>query len=85
MGFDFQNDGEVEEVSEQADRQERRIFALRTQEGLDVSRWDSPQRGQVESTLDAFVAKDLLSKSGAIYRLTPRGFEVCDSILAEIV
>lgn len=85
MGFDFQNDGEVEEVSEQADRQERRIFALRTQEGLDVSRWDSPQREQVESTLDAFATKGLLRKSGAIYRLTPRGFEVCDSILAEIV
>jgi coproporphyrinogen III oxidase-like Fe-S oxidoreductase len=58
---------------------------LRTQEGLDVSRWDSPQREQVESTLDAFVTKGLLCKSGTIYRLTPRGFEICDSILAEIV
>lgn len=37
------------------------------------------------ATLDRFSAEGLLSSSGGFYRLTPRGTEVCDTILAELV
>ena len=70
----------VEELSPDADAKERTIFALRTAEGLDASSFP-----QWIVALDRFVAEGLLVKDGCIYRLTDRGREVCDTILAEIV
>ena len=70
----------VEEVSCEYDNVERKIFSLRTMEGLDVgsnSDWDRILRG--------YAAEGLLTKKGTVYRLTPRGTEVCDSILADLV
>ena len=67
-------------VSDEFDEKERRLFRLRTTEGLDTA--GHPEWGQ---TLGRFVEKGLLTQEGDIYRLTPRGTEVCDSILAELV
>ena len=68
-----------ETVTEEFDEKERRLFRLRTTEGLDDS--GHPEWGQ---TLGRFVENGLLAKEGNIYRLTSRGTEVCDSILAEL-
>ena len=70
----------VSEVSPDFDFAERRIFRLRTREGLDAS-----DRPEWRIVLDRFVAEGLLSRDVATYRLTPRGTEVCDSILEELV
>ena len=66
-------------VSEEFDEKERRLFRLRTLEGLDAT--GHTEWGQ---TLRRFVEEGLLTQEGDIYRLTPRGTEVCDSILAEL-
>ena len=71
---------EVEEVSEKADALERRIFALRTREGLDAG--DRPRWWPV---LDRGVDEGLLMRDGRRYVLTPRGTEVCDAILADLI
>ena len=70
----------VDVVSPSQDQIERRIFRLRTREGLDSS--GHPEWGQ---TLSEACKNGLLTKSGEIYRLTERGMEVCDSILADLV
>lgn len=68
----------TEEVSPETDAKERRIFRLRTREGLDASgfpEWEEP--------LSRFAAEGLLERRGReLYVLTPRGAEVCDAILA---
>ena len=72
--------GKEETVSAEFDEKERRLFRLRTREGLDASghpEWDR--------TLAEYCRQGLLTQSGSIYRLTERGMEVCDSILAELV
>jgi len=71
---------EIERVTPEADRKERTIFRLRTCEGLDASCY--PEWGQ---TLKEFCKQGLLTQAGSVYRLTSRGTEVCDSILAELV
>ena len=71
---------EVEVVTAEQDVLERRIFRLRTREGLDATGF--PQWGQ---TLQAACENGLLVRENAIYRLTERGTEVCDAILAELV
>jgi len=71
---------EVETVSEEFDFKERKIFSLRTARGLDAG--DCPH--WIEK-LDRFVEEGLLEKENLVYRLTERGFEVCDSILAELI
>lgn len=71
---------EVETVSEDFDFKERKIFSLRTARGLDAG--DCPH--WIER-LDRFVEEGLLEKENLVYRLTERGFEVCDSILAELI
>lgn len=71
---------EIETLSAEKDATERRIFALRTRYGLDAS--GRPDWGRA---LDVFVGKGLLTREGAVYRLTERGTEVCDAILAELV
>ena len=72
--------GKSETVSPEEDEKERSLFRLRTIEGLDASghpEWLKP--------LDKFASEGLLTKDGLIYRLTERGSEVCDSMLAELV
>lgn len=76
----------VSEVSEEEDLKERTIFRLRTREGLDASAFSSLSSfPTIVSALDHNVEAGLLTKSGTVYRLTDRGMEVCDSILAELV
>ena len=72
---------ETEKVDVAADRKERTLFRLRTREGIDAS--DYPEWLPV---LDRHVACGLLVRgdSPAVYRLTERGSEVCDSILADL-
>ena len=70
----------VTSVPSPADATERRIFRLRTREGLDAS-----DRPEWHAALDRFVAEGLLSRDGDTYRLTRRGTEVCDTILEELV
>lgn len=72
--------GKDETVSAEFDEKERRLFRLRTRDGLDASghpEWVPLLRNHVEA--------GLLTQKGPIYRLTERGTEVCDSILAELV
>jgi len=71
---------ESETVSEESDRKERRIFRLRTRLGLDAA--DEPEW---RKALDKFASQGLVEKSGTLYRLTERGTEVCDTILADLV
>ena len=69
-----------ETVTAGQDEVERRIFRLRTREGLDAT--GHPEWGQ---TLGEFCKEGLLEREGEVYRLTERGTEVCDTILAELV
>ena len=71
---------EVETVSEDFDFKERKLFSLRTAKGLNAG--DCPH--WIKS-LDKFAEEGLLQKENLVYRLTERGFEVCDSILAELI
>lgn len=74
-------DGEVvETLSAEKDALERRLFRLRTREGLDAT--GRPEWGQ---TLRNHVQEGLLTQEGAVFRLTERGTEVCDSILSDLV
>ena len=70
----------VESVSPDFDVRERRIFRLRTREGLDASGF--PEWTDV---LARHVADGLLTSVGCVYHLTQRGMEVCDTILADLV
>ena len=72
--------GKEELVSPEFDQNERRLFRLRTREGLDAS-----GHPEWEPVLAKYCAEGLLTQEGTIYRLTERGTEVCDSILAELV
>ena len=71
---------QTEILTPEQDEKERRLFRLRTTDGLDIT--GRPDWGQA---LDRFAAEGLVVKSGPVYRLTERGAEVCDSILAELV
>lgn len=80
VGLDRTANGEiVETVSPEMDLCERTIFRLRTREGLDAAKFP-----QWRVTLDKFVAEGLLTGDFPIYRLTERGTEICDSILADL-
>jgi len=74
-------------VTPEEDAVERAIFALRTSEGLSLERiarmWPIlvPRIPAWRETLEFFKRQGLLQDA---YRLTPRGTEVCDSILAEL-
>ena len=72
--------GREETVSAEFDEKERRLFRLRTKDGLDAS--NHPEWGQ---TLQNACKQGLLTQSGEIYRLTERGMEICDSILADLI
>ena len=71
---------EEEVVSEEQDRLEREIFALRTREGLSFER-----HPEWRDVLERFASEGLLVRVGSRYRLTSRGTEVCDTILTELV
>ena len=70
----------VETVESAEDATERRIFRLRTRYGLDAE-----GREDWTPALGRFVSEGLLTREGETYRLTARGTEVCDAILAELV
>ena len=90
---------ETSRVTPEEDLKERTLFRLRTREGVTLSqlrKWGQTpcqggqtlggKRGQtLEETLEKYVKEGLLEKNGEVYRLTERGTEVCDSILAELV
>ena len=78
LGLTRTPSGEV--LSPEADLKERTIFRLRTREGLDASRFP-----EWRDVLCCHCREGLLSREGDIYRLTERGREVCDSILADLV
>ena len=81
IGLARTQSGKVSSVTPDFDLRERTLFRLRTREGIDTARFPEWRR-----TLDGFAAKGLVSKSSpTVYTLTPRGTEVCDSILAELV
>lgn len=71
--------GREETVSAEFDEKERRLFRLRTKDGLDTS-----NHPEWEEALQNSFKQGFLTKSGPIYRLTERGTEVCDSILSEL-
>ncbi len=71
--------GRAETVSAAFDEKERRLFRLRTREGLDATGHE-----EWRGTLENFERAGLLRRKGSIYTLTDRGMEVCDSILAEL-
>ena len=76
------------EVTPEEDAVERAIFSLRTREGLSLDRvarlWPvlAPRLSAWREKLEFFKRQGLLQDA---YRLTPRGAEVCDSILADLV
>ena len=72
--------GKEETVTAEFDEKERRLFRLRTKEGLDAA-----NHPEWEQALRTACEEGLLTQSGSVYRLTERGTEVCDSILAELV
>ena len=75
-------------VTPEEDAVERALFSLRTCEGLSLDRvarlWPilAPRFPVWREKLDFFKRQGLLQDA---YRLTPRGAEVCDSILAELI
>jgi len=75
-------------VTPEEDAVERALFSLRTREGLSLDRvahlWPilTPRLPVWRETLEFFKRQGLLRDA---YRLTPRGAEVCDSILADLV
>lgn len=77
---------EESEVTPEFDLKERAFFRLRTREGLDAASLRTlPSFSSVLALLDRNVVAGLLERDGLVYRLTERGMEVCDSILAELV
>jgi oxygen-independent coproporphyrinogen-3 oxidase len=84
MGAD--DAGSASSVTPREDAAERAVFSLRTREGLDVAAWKGLEnRGEVVAALDGFVEEKLLVRDGSRYYPTSRGYEVCDSILAQII
>ncbi len=78
LGRMRQPSGEV--LSAAKDALERKLFRLRTREGLAVD--DFPEKA---GKLREFVAEGLLREESNRFILTRRGMEVCDSILAELI
>ena len=88
VGLERTESGVETTVTPEEDAVERAIFALRTSEGLSLERiarmWPIlvPRIPAWRETLEFFKRQGLLHDA---YRLTPRGAEVCDSILAELI
>ena len=78
--------GKEEVVTPEFDVKERSLFRLRTREGLDLRNLSNLSNfSNLSNVLAQHVKDGLLTQSGSIYRLTERGTEVCDSILADLV
>ena len=78
--------GKEEVVTPEFDVKERTLFRLRTREGLDLRNLSNLSNfSSLSNVLAQQVEEGLLARSGDVYRLTERGTEVCDSILAELV
>lgn len=73
----------TESVMPEEDFKERAVFRLRTREGLDASQQSAPPSWA--PTLRKYAQEGLLAQEGTVFRLTARGTEVCDSILADLV
>lgn len=79
------------ELTSESDALERAIFSLRTSDGISLPRieakWPilSPRLASWARSLDFHVSNGLLSLADSTYRLTPRGAEVCDSIIADLL
>ena len=77
---------EESDVTPEFDLKERAFFRLRTREGLDAAALQSlPSYSSTLALLDRNVVAGLLKRDGLVYRLTERGTEVCDSVLADLV
>ena len=78
--------GKEEIVAPEFDAKERMLFRLRTREGLDIRSLSNLSNfSNLSNILATQVAMGLLTQSGSMFRLTERGTEVCDSILAELI
>jgi coproporphyrinogen III oxidase-like Fe-S oxidoreductase len=75
----------IEKVDEERDRKERYLFSLRTRNGLQISKIESSERMRATEIMETSVRNGLAEKDGDTYRLTSRGYEVCDSILEELI
>ncbi|MBP5511417.1 MAG: radical SAM family heme chaperone HemW [Kiritimatiellae bacterium] len=80
-----------ETLSEEENALERVLFALRLAEGLDVDEALSAypvlasRRERWCTVLEGLCRQGIATKTGAArWRLTPRGFEVCDAVLREL-
>ena len=72
---------EYEDVSQKFNYNERKLFRLRTTDGIDAN----GEIGWIKS-LNKFAEEGLVEKKpNNIYTLTSRGTEVCDSIIAELL
>ena len=78
-GFLGQN-AETEKVTEKFDFNERNLFRLRTAEGIEARRFP-----EWAAKLDGLTSSGCVEHDRGFYRLTQRGFEICDSILASLV
>ena len=77
---------EASDVTPEFDLKERAFFRLRTREGLDAASLRTlPSFPSVRTALERTVVAGLLERDGLVYRLTERGTEVCDSVLADLV
>jgi len=75
----------TETVTSERDEVERTIFRLRTREGLDAARHPEwlPVLTRFEN--EGLLHRPTSNLQPSTYYLTPRGTEVCDAILAELV
>ncbi len=65
------------------DALERFIFQFRLHDGVDLNAY--PQFATCAPLLQRFATEGLTRQNGTRWRLTPRGFEVLDSILVELM
>jgi oxygen-independent coproporphyrinogen-3 oxidase len=86
MSLDTESDElDIEKVDEERDRKERYLFSLRTSNGLQISKIEPSERMRATEIMETSVRNGLAEKDGDTYRLTSRGYEVCDSILEELI
>ena len=77
-GEDYLGIGEGAESGLNRDRREK-MLSLRTYLGLDADEFP-----EWRATLEFYQRQGLLTREGSVFRLTPRGTEVCDAILADL-
>ncbi|MCQ2389097.1 MAG: coproporphyrinogen III oxidase family protein [Kiritimatiellae bacterium] len=86
-----ENGATVDVLTPERDAVERAIFAFRMREGLDLDaaakRFPAlaPRLSEWRAALARLAAEGLVAAEGARWRLTRRGTEVCDAVLADLV